>query len=233
MSPFFLSTLSFISLLVIAAGVSHAARRMKIPATVALVAAGIAVAFFAQSGIGGFLDDFELTPELLFYVFLPILLFESAYNVRYKELLRNVRSVGLLAVVSLVVSTFFVAFVLKYALAFFGIEVPIEVTLLFGALISSTDTAAVLAVFKELGVPRRLQLIFEGESLFNDGTAIALFLVVLGIVESLAVPGTVPTHHANVFETAFAPLGDVFGGAYHAVHGIVTFVSMIGTGILL
>lgn len=56
---------------------------------------------------------------------------------------------------------------------------PFIVALLFGSLISSTDTAAALSIFKELGVPRRLNLIFEGESLFNDGTAVALFLVVL------------------------------------------------------
>lgn len=77
---------------------------------------------------------------------------------------------------------------LRYGLLFFGIDVPFEITLLFGAIISSTDTAAVLAVFKQLGVPRRLNLIFEGESLFNDGTAIALFLVVLAAVESQALP---------------------------------------------
>ena len=186
MSQFFLATLSFVCLLVIAAGVSYWAKRVKIPATVALVATGMLIAVAAKFGFAEFLDDFELTPDILFYVFLPILLFESAYNVRYKELLRNIRSVTLLSVVSLVISAFFVGFALRYGLLFFGIDVPFEVTLLFGALISSTDTAAVLAVFKELGVPRRLNLIFEGESLFNDGTAIALFLIVLSVVESHA-----------------------------------------------
>lgn len=150
MSTFFLSTLSFVILLVMAAGVSYWAKKVKIPATVALVAAGILVAVAAKSKALGFLDDFQLTPDILFYVFLPILLFESAYNVRYKELLRNIRSVALLSVVSLVISAFFVGFALRYALLFFGIDVPFEITLLFGALISSTDTAAVLAVFKEL-----------------------------------------------------------------------------------
>ena len=68
------------------------------------------IAFAAKHGYVGFLDAFELTPEILFYVFLPILLFESAYNVQYKELLRSIRSVSLLAVVSLVISAFTVAF---------------------------------------------------------------------------------------------------------------------------
>lgn len=56
------------------------------------------------------------------------------------------------------------------------------VCLLFGALISATDPVAVLAIFKTVGAPRRLTMIFEGESIFNDGTALALFLVILGIL---------------------------------------------------
>lgn len=211
MSPFYLSALSLVCLLVIAAGVSYWAKRVKIPATVALVATGMLVAVTAKSGIIPFLDDFELTPDILFYVFLPILLFESAYNVRYKDLLRNIRSITLLSVVSLVISAFFIAFALRYALLFFGMDVPFEVTLLFGTLISSTDTAAVLAVFKELGVPRRLNLIFEGESLFNDGTAIALFLVVLGVVESHALSGVPKTGHLSVFEKFFDGLQSHLG----------------------
>ncbi len=210
MSQFFLATLSFVSLLVIAAGVSYWAKRVKIPATVALVAVGMLIAIAAKFGFAEFLDDFELTPDILFYVFLPILLFESAYNVRYKELLRNIRSVTLLSVVSLVISAFFVGFALRYGLLLFGIDVPFEVTLLFGALISSTDTAAVLAVFKELGVPRRLNLIFEGESLFNDGTAIALFLIVLGVVESHASSGVPKAEHLSLFEKFFDRIGGHF-----------------------
>ncbi len=56
------------------------------------------------------------------------------------------------------------------------------VCLLFGSLISATDPVAVLSIFKSVGAPRRLTLIFEGESIFNDGTALALFLVILGIL---------------------------------------------------
>lgn len=232
MSPFFLSALSLVFLLVIAAGVSYWAKRVKIPATVALVAAGMLIAVSTRLSPVAFLDDFELTPQMLFYVFLPILLFESAYNVRYKELLRNIRSISLLAVVSLVISAVFIAFGMRYGLLLFGIDVPIEITLLFGALISSTDTAAVLAVFKELGVPRRLNLIFEGESLFNDGTAIALFLVVLGVVESHATSG-ISAEHFNLLETGFSHYESFFGAAYPFAKGFVSFLSMICSGILL
>lgn len=76
-----------------------------------------------------------------------------------------------------------------------GIDIPLEVSFLFGALISATDPVAVLALFKELGAPKRLTLIFEGESLFNDGTALALFLVALAAV--MAAAG-IDSSHANL-----------------------------------
>lgn len=226
MSPFFLSAASFVCLTVLAGLVSYRAGHWKFPATVALVAVGMLVALAARSGPLAFIDDFALTPDVLFYIFLPILLFESAYGIRYKELLRNIRSITLLSVVSLVISAFFVGFALKYVLGFIGVDVPIEVTLLFGAFISSTDTAAVLAVFKEQGVPRRLNLIFEGESLFNDGTALALFFILLGVVESHAVSG-VPERHSNFVETAFMNYADFFGSAFVVAKGLVTFSSML------
>lgn len=62
---------------------------------------------------------------------------------------------------------------------FLGFEIPFLVCLLFGGIISATDPVAVLSIFKSVGAPRRLALIFEGESIFNDGTALAFFLVIL------------------------------------------------------
>jgi len=179
MDSFLLVALSFISLLLIASGVYIVSEKTKFPYTVALVSVGIGLAFIAKIPGLSFIDDFELTPAILLYIFLPILLFESAYNIRYKELLRNIRSISLLAVVSLSISALVIAFVFQWVLALFGYHVPFIVTLLFGSLISATDPVAVLALFKQLGAPRRLTLIFEGESLFNDGTALALFLVIL------------------------------------------------------
>jgi NhaP-type Na+/H+ or K+/H+ antiporter len=77
-------------------------------------------------------------------------------------------------VASLLISALFAAVGLKLCLGLVGFEVPFIVTLIFGALISATDPVAVLALFKEYGAPKRLSLIFEGESLFNDGTSLAL-----------------------------------------------------------
>ena len=111
MSPFLLSALSAIALILVAAATYVFSKRLKFPYTVALVAIGAVIALAATKIPGlSFLDDFRLTPEVLLYVFLPILLFESAYNIPYKDLLKNARSVSLLAIVSLVVSAALVAF---------------------------------------------------------------------------------------------------------------------------
>lgn len=150
MDTFLLATLSFISLLAIALGVYLIAQKTKFPYTVALVGSGMIIALLARIPAFSFLDDFQLTPGVLLYVFLPILLFESAYNIRYKEFLRNIRSISLLAIISLVISAGVIAFLFQWILALFGFHIPFLVALLFGSLISATDPVAVLALFKEL-----------------------------------------------------------------------------------
>lgn len=168
-------------LMLICIGTYFVAGRLKLPYTVLLVIVGSILVPLTHFAFFHFIKSFELTPELLFFVFLPVLIFESAYNMNMREMAENVRSISWLSVVSLVVSAFFVAFALFWGLKFIGFPVPFMATLVFGALISATDPVAVLALFKEFGVPRRLSLIFEGESLFNDGTSLALFLIVLDV----------------------------------------------------
>ena len=128
-----------------------------------------------------FLKSFQLTPELLFFVFLPVLIFESAYNMNLREMTENLRAISWLSLASLLISAFFTAVALQFCFGLVGFTVPFIVTLVFGALISATDPVAVLALFKQYGAPKRLSLLFEGESFFNDGTSVALFLVVLEV----------------------------------------------------
>lgn len=157
------------------------ARWLKIPHTVILVGIGTLLGLLSLAPGLSFLSSFQLTPELLFFGFLPTLIFESAYNISLRKLSDDSVVVGLLSVVGLIISATIIGLVLHGVFSWIGVEVPLVATLLFGALISATDTAAVLALFKEYGAPRRLSLIFEGESLFNDATAVALFLVILGV----------------------------------------------------
>mgnify|MGYP000170941609 CR=1 FL=1 len=182
------SVLALFSLLAIASAIYFVAKRVKVPYTVLLVLTGLLlvpiVSLPALEPTFGFLDDLVLSPELLFYIFLPILIFESAFNMKIRQMIESAWSIALLSVVGLLISSFVIAGALFFILPLVGLEIPFVVALLFGSIISATDPVAVLALFKDYGAPKRLSLIFEGESLFNDGTAVALFLVVLAIAES-------------------------------------------------
>lgn len=155
------------------------AKRLNIPHTVLLVLIGIGLGFLAMTPSFSFLGEFKLTPELLFYLLLPTLIFESAYHMNIRNLVADSGAVLSLSIGSFLISTFLIAGILHFILLLIGITAPLSITILFGALISATDPVAVLALFKEYGVPRRLSLIFEGESLFNDATAVAFFLIIL------------------------------------------------------
>lgn len=173
--------LSIFTLMLIALGVNLLAAKIRLPYTVLLVIVGSSLVPLSQIETLSFISSFQLTPESLFFVFLPILIFESAYNMKFRDVKENKYSMGILAVLGLLISIVFIGFVGQWALKLMGREIPLLVTLLFGAIISSTDPVAVLSLFKEYGAPHRLTLIFEGESLFNDATSFALFLVFLDI----------------------------------------------------
>ncbi len=169
----FLSTETLIiELLLIIAIVAIAVRRLRIPYTVALVVAGLIITF--QSTF-----KFELTPELILALFVPPLVFEAAFHLNFQELRRNFPAILLLAVPGVILTTFIIG-----GLLVFGIHLSLPVALVFGSLIAATDPVAVVALFRTLGVPKRLTTLIEGESLFNDGTAIVLFNLMLAIALS-------------------------------------------------
>lgn len=202
--------LSLLSLLMITGVTSLVSKNfIKIPYTVLLVLVGIIVALIARLPALSFITAFELTPELLFYVFLPALIFEAAYNVHIKKFYKSFFSISLLSTLGLMASTLIIGFGSFFVLTVIGIDVPLLVLLLFGSIISATDPVAVLSLFKSLGAPKRLSLIFEGESLFNDATAVALFLALLGILQN--------------------PLGITQSGI---IDGILLFITMIIFGII-
>lgn len=209
-------------LMLICIGTYFVAGRLKLPYTVLLVIVGSILVPLTHFEFFHFIKSFELTPELLFFVFLPVLIFESAYNMNMREMAENVRSISWLSVVSLIVSAFFIALALFWGLTLIGFPVPFMATLIFGALISATDPVAVLALFKEFGVPRRLSLIFEGESLFNDGTSLALFLIVLEV----AIAGF--TGFDSVIKGLFMFMTMVLGGVAFGLFMGFIFSKLIG-----
>ncbi len=156
----------FFWLLLIAFVVALLARRFRVPYALALVVTGLLV------GLTRLLPQAHLEPQLLFTVFLPPLLFESAIHLRLDALRGNFKPIAIYTLAGTILSTFLVGGLVAWLL-----KLPLPSALVFGALISATDPISVIAIFKRLGAGRRLTLIMEAESLFNDGVSVVLFSV--------------------------------------------------------
>ncbi len=160
--------------LVIIAAVALVVKWVRLPYTIALVTAGLGVGLLRAQH---FIDlNIALTPELVFTIFLPVLLFEAAFNLNYHHLRENAKPIALFAVPGVVLASLGVGYGLHL-----GLGMPLAPALVFGALISATDPISVLALFKQLKAPSRLNTIVEGESLFNDGAAVVVFKILLAL----------------------------------------------------
>ncbi len=155
------------------------ANRLRIPYTVALVLGGL---------ILGTLHLFPtpvLTHDLLFSIFLPGLVFESAYHLSASALWRDRLAIFGLAVpgvlTSIVVTAFVFLWTSRYLPDLAAVTMPLGVALVFGATVAATDPISVVAIFRELQAPQRLTFLVESESLLNDGTAIVFFTLFLAI----------------------------------------------------
>lgn len=180
--------------LLIVAFVAVVVRRFRIPSTVMLVLVGIALSFSTSQTI-------EVTSDFILFVFLPPLLFEAAFHLDLRQFQRDTPIIALLAIVGVLLSTIIVAGIVSV-----GTGLPLGVALVFGSLIAATDPVSVVAIFRKLGAPKRLEVLLEGESLFNDGTAIVLFGLA---IEALLV------------------------GEFNFVDGILDFILVSGGGIIV
>jgi len=127
-------------------------------------------------------------PEVVFHGLLSVLLFAGSLHINISDLARQKIPVLVLATVGVLLSTVIVGWGTHWALAAAGTPVELRYCLLFGALISPTDPIAVLGVLKTAGAPKALSTEIAGESLFNDGTAVVAFLVLLGIATGASEP---------------------------------------------
>ena len=159
------------ALLAVAVVVGLAARRIRVPLSVVLVVIGLLAATIGLTPQVGRLEG-EAFEQVVLFVFLPLLVFAAALGLDLRSFMRNLGPVLALAVPAFVLSAALVGTALHLLLG-----TALVVALLFGALISATDPVAVVAMFRQVGVPKRLLTLVEGESLLNDGVAIVLFAI--------------------------------------------------------
>ena len=146
----------------------------KIPYTLLLVIVGLGLAFVDVRLV-------KLSPELILSIFLPPLLFEAAWNLKWSRLKQDLIPICLYAVLGVVISIAGVAVGLDRLAG-----LPLTTALLIGASLSATDPVSVTALFRELGVGKRLTVLMEGESLFNDGMAVVAFSFLLAFAQGTA-----------------------------------------------
>ncbi|NPA31151.1 MAG: Na+/H+ antiporter [Chloroflexi bacterium] len=170
--PFIQVEMAIVGLLLLAIFVGLLTKRLRVPYTVGLVLFGLALTLLTDIEV-------NLGGEIILAVLVPPLVFEAAFHIKFDQLRRELGLVMLLAVPGVLLTTWMVGWLLSVSLS--G-TLTLPIALVFGALVSATDPVAVVALFRALGAPKRLQILLEGESLFNDGTAIVVFHLVLGQV---------------------------------------------------
>ncbi len=167
-------------------------RFLKLPITIGLMV--LTIIFTLILIIIGQFDDTLLLQErafiegidfkaVLFDVMLSFLLFAGAMHTNFEQLKIQRWPVLIFATLGVLVSTFLVGIIMYFVLQLVGLEVAFIYCLLFGALISPTDPIAVLGILKQAGAPKKLETKIVGESLFNDGVGVVVFLTLLKIAE--------------------------------------------------
>ncbi len=188
------------ALLTLAVLLGLVARRVRVPLSVVLVVVGFLAAAVGLTPDIARLEG-EAFEEVVVFLFLPVLVFAAALSLDLRAFVRDLGAILALAVPAFLISAVLVGISVHGVLG-----TALAAAFLFGALISATDPVAVVAVFRELGVPRRLLTLVESESLLNDGVAIVLFAILLDAAT---------------------------GGAVSVSAGAVDFVAVFGGGALI
>jgi len=174
---------TFVWLLIVIFIMAIIAERLKLPYTIVLVLAGLI------AGSLPILKNTQLSHDLVFFLFLPPLLFEGAINLRLDHLRKNLKAIVVYATLGVALAILLTGGLIFLMNDIAGLALSAVLCLLFASLISATDPVSVLSIVKKIGAPKRLAVILEGESLFNDGTAVVFFTIIYSIATGEASGG--------------------------------------------
>ena len=211
----------FLSITAVLAYVNH--RFIGLPTTIGVMVISMLVSIGAIFlGFLGFdqLIDYEVSllnqldfTEVLLDGMLSMLLFAGALHINIGDLRRYKLPIGVLACIGTLLSAVIIAVVLYYLLPLLGFGLPLIWCLLFGALISPTDPIAVMGILQSAGAPKSIETVIAGESLFNDGIGVVIFVLLLGILSSGELPDANYVLHTLSVEAGGGILfGVVLGG---------------------
>ncbi len=206
------------AILVLACGLYLVSRKVKqIPYPVLLFFTGLIL----SSADFQIFKSLVLEPEMVLFIFLPILLFESAFHFDYKEFRKILLPGFLLSTIGLIVSALIIALLLNLILNLSFVH-----SLIYGAVISSTDPIAVLTILKSIGVPKKLQLLLDGESFLNDATSVIGYRIVLGLLGTGAAINSDFVLRQGVFPFLYTFIG---GLAWGMIAGFISseFIALI------
>lgn len=190
-------------------------RTLKLPTTIGVMVISLVFSLvLILLSQAGFTDGERIASHIIGQIefddallngMLGFLLFAGAMHINLGELMQRKWTIGVLASVGVIISMFIIAGGAYYIFGLFGFEIPFIYCLLFGSLISPTDPIAVMGILKTAGASKSLEIKIAGESLFNDGVAIVVFLAIFG----MAVHGEEfdPQHIGFLF------VQEAFGGA--------------------
>ena len=215
-------------------------RFIRLPPTIGVMATALVFSFIAQgmSLLGYPVLEVEMQQiisridfsDVLMTWFLPALLFAGALHVNLADLRNYKWPIGLLATFGVLIATTVIGYLAYYTFALFGWHVDFIYCLLFGALISPTDPIAVLGILKSAGAPKPLATTIVGESLFNDGTAVVVFTILLGIL----LAGETPTASTIAWLFVQEAIGGIlFGAALAARLHVSAPIAMVVAGLII
>ena len=185
-------------LLVLVAGFAAMARRLKVPYPIVLVLAGLIISFLPR------MPRVPLDPDIVFVVFLPPLLYASAWWISWREFRRNAVVIILLAFGLVGFTVWGVAFFSEH----FITALDWKAGFLLGAVVATTDAIAATSIAKSIGLPRRIVEILEGESLLNDATGLLALEIGIGIIQG----GQTPTLGGGILRLLYLVIGGILIG---------------------